>query len=87
LAEAIGNFGNFFGPLFVGALCGALLRFTVILGRHQLLLTPPGMISLILLLLWVVSYEYVASTFIASALQSTIAILALTWLFRVLRPA
>ncbi|MGB7564021.1 MAG: hypothetical protein WBM08_04630 [Prochlorococcaceae cyanobacterium] len=82
LAEALGNFGELFGPLLVGASCGALLRLSANVGRQQLLLTSPGVISLTLLLLWVVSYEYVASTFAAAAFQWVVMYSAVIWLVR-----
>ncbi|MCP9915829.1 hypothetical protein [Cyanobium sp. ATX 6F1] len=87
LAEALGNFGDFFGPLLVGISCGALLRLSANLGRQQLLLTSPGVISLTLLLLWVVSYEFVASTFAAAAFQWVVMYSAVIWLVRKFLPA
>jgi len=86
LAEALGNFGEFFGPLIVGTSCGALLRLSANVGRQQLLLTNPGVISLTLLLLWVVSFEFVASTFAAAAFQWVVMYSAVIWLVRKFLP-
>lgn len=86
LAEALGNFGDLFGPLIVGTSCGALLRLSANVGRQQLLLTSPGVISLTLLLLWVVSYEFVASTFAAAAFQWVVMYSAVIWMVRKVWP-
>ncbi|MCP9849791.1 hypothetical protein [Cyanobium sp. Morenito 9A2] len=87
LPEAIANFGDLLGPLLVGVSCGALLRLGANAARDQRLFSVPGVIGLTLLLLWVVSYEFVASTFAAAAFQWVVMFLAVTWLLRKLAPA
>jgi hypothetical protein len=82
LAESIANFGDLLGPLLVGTSCGVLLRLSANLGREQFLLSSPGVISLTLLLLWVVSYEFVASTFAAAAFQWVVMYAVAIWLVR-----
>jgi hypothetical protein len=81
LAEAVGNFGRFIGPLAMGLLTGSLLRITENIGRGQLLLSTPGLISLALGLLWLTAYEMVYSTFSASAFQIIIAVSFVGWWF------
>lgn len=81
LAEAVGNFGRLWGPLLVGAVLGMLIRLTENLGRHQLLLAPAGLLSLLLLVLWIASYEMVASTFVAAAFQLIVLVLVAAYVF------
>lgn len=79
LAEGVGNFGSVFGPLLMGLATGLLLRITENLGRAQLILSTPGLLSLALTIFWLTSYEMVASTFVAAAFQITVVVLATGW--------
>jgi hypothetical protein len=81
LAESVGNFGRVFGPILVGLLTGALLRLSENIGRSQLLLSSPGLLSLALALLWITAYEMVYSTFAAAAFQMILAVSILGWWF------
>lgn len=81
LAEGIGNFGSLFGPLLMGLLTGALLRVTETIGRGQLVLSTPGLMSVALTILWLTSYEMAASTFIAAAFQLIVVVLFVGWWF------
>lgn len=81
LAESVGNFGRLVGPIVVGLITGLLLRLTENLGRGQLLLSAPGLLSLALGLLWLTAYEMVYSTFVASALQIIVAVCLIGWWF------
>jgi hypothetical protein len=82
LAESVGNFGRTVGPISIGLLTGFLLRITENLGRGQLLLSTPGLLSLALGLLWVTAYEMVYSTFVAAAFHIIVAVSLLGWWFR-----
>jgi len=82
LAESVGNFGPTVGPIAIGLLTGILLRLTENIGRGQLLLSTPGLLSLALGLLWVTAYEMVYSTFAAAAFQIIVTVLLLGWWFR-----
>ena len=86
LAEAIGNFDNLLGPLLMGGVYGVLVRMSANLARFQYLFSTPGVISMILMMLWVVSSEFVASTFAASAFQWVMMLLGLMWVIRRLIP-
>lgn len=69
LPEAVGNFGSFFGPLLYGVVVGMLLRISENLGRRQPLLSAAGLLSLAVTVVWLTSYEMVASTFVGSIAQ------------------
>jgi hypothetical protein len=75
LAEGVGNFGSSFGPLLVGIATGCLLRITENLGRGQLILSTPGLLSLALTLFWLTTYEMAASTFAAAVFQIVVVVL------------
>lgn len=81
LAESVGNYGRLLGPIAVGFFTGSLLRLSENIGRGQLLLSAPGLLSLALGLLWLSAYEMVYSTFSAAAFQVTVAVLLLGWWF------
>lgn len=81
LAESVGNFGRVLGPIMVGLLTGFLLRISENIGRGQLLLSAPGLLSLALGLLWLTAYEMVYSTFSAAAFQVIVAVSLLGWWF------
>lgn len=81
LAESVGNFGRVLGPIAVGLFTGLLLRLTENIGRGQLLLSGPGLLSLALGLLWLTAYEMVYSTFVASAFQIIVAVSLVGWWF------
>jgi hypothetical protein len=78
LAESIGNFGPWVGPLVVGVAMGALIRISELLGAGQELLSKPGLQSLVMMVLWIGSFEQVASTFFAAAFQTLILIEVIT---------
>lgn len=79
LTESIANYGQLWGPAIVGLATGALIRLSENIGRHQPLLSTPGLVSLFLLFAWVTAYESAASTFAAMVFQFLVAILALGW--------
>lgn len=81
LAESVGNFGRVLGPITVGLFTGFLLRLSENIGRGQLLLSTPGLLSLALALLWLTAYEMVYSTFSAAAFQVIVAVSLLGWWF------
>lgn len=81
LAEGVGNFGSTAGPLLMGVATGCLLRLTENLGRGQLILSTPGLLSLALTLFWLTTYEMAASTFAAAALQIIVVVLFVGWWF------
>jgi len=78
LPEAVGNFGSFFGPLLYGVLVGMLLRISENVGRLQPLLSVAGLLSLAVTVVWLSSYEMVASTFVGSIAQIITFLLLLT---------
>jgi hypothetical protein len=78
LPEAVGNFGSFFGPLIYGVVVGVLLRISENVGRLQPLLSVSGLLSLAVTVVWLTSYEAVASTFVGSIAQIVIFLLLLT---------
>ena len=78
LPEAVGNFGSFFGPLVYGVVVGVLLRISENVGRLQPLLSVSGLLSLAVTVVWLTSYEAVASTFVGSIAQIVIFLLLLT---------
>ncbi|MFW6730944.1 MAG: hypothetical protein ACODUE_04295 [Synechococcus sp.] len=77
LPEAVGNYGLFMGPLLYGLTVGALIRICENLGRYQTLLSSAGLLSLGLSVIWISSYEMVASTFVGSAAQIVVLIVIL----------
>lgn len=77
LPEAVGNFGSFLGPLLYGVLVGVLLRISENVGRLQPLLSVAGLLSLAVTVVWLTSYEMVASTFVGSIAQIIIFLLLL----------
>ena len=81
LAEGVGNFGSIFGPLLMGIVTGCLLRITENLGRGQLIISTPGLLSLALTLFWLTSYEMAASTFAAAVFQMVVVVLLVGWWF------
>jgi hypothetical protein len=81
LAEGVGNFGSTAGPLLMGLATGCLLRITENLGRGQLILSTPGLLSLALTLFWLTTYEMAASTFAAAAFQIVVLVLLVGWWF------
>ncbi|MEB3350066.1 MAG: hypothetical protein VKO00_08610 [Cyanobacteriota bacterium] len=81
LAEGVGNFGSAFGPIFMGVVTGALLRITENIGRGQLILSTPGLLSLALTVFWLTTYEMAASTFVAAVFQIVIVVLLVGWWF------
>lgn len=81
LAEGVGNFGSVAGPLVMGLATGCLLGLTENLGRGQLILSTPGLLSLALTLFWLTTYEMAASTFAAAALQIIVVVLFVGWWF------
>jgi len=78
LPEAVGNFGSFFGPLLYGVVVGMLLRISENVGRLQPLLSVAGLLSLAVTVVWLTSYEMVASTFVGSIAQIITFLLLLT---------
>ena len=80
LPEGIGNFGSTAGPLLFGFATGGLIRCTENLSRGQRLLTTPGLLSVVLMVLWLTSFEMVASTFLAAAEQLILLVLVSSWL-------
>lgn len=87
LAEGVGNFGTLAGPLLMGVTNGCLVRISENLGRRQAILSVPGLLSLALMFLWLGSYEMVASTLAAAAMQLILVVLFLGWWFRSLASA
>ena len=81
LAEGVGNFGIIFGPLLMGIATGCLLRITENLGRGQLIISTPGLLSLALTLFWLTTYEMAASTFAAAVFQIVVVVLLVGWWF------
>ena len=81
LAESVGNFGRGLGPIVIGLLTGFLLRLSENIGRGQFLLSAPGLLSLVLTLLWFTAYEMVYSTFVAAAFQLIVAVSLVGWWF------
>jgi len=87
LPEGIGNFGSTVGPVLLGLAAGSLIRCTENLSRGQRLLTTPGLLSVALFVLWLTSFEMVASTFLAAAEQLILLVLVGSWLFTQQRSA
>jgi hypothetical protein len=81
LAESVGNFGRGLGPIVIGLLTGFLLRLSENIGRGQFLLSAPGLLSLVLTLLWFTAYEMVYSTVVAAAFQLIVAVSLVGWWF------
>ncbi|MCP9787688.1 hypothetical protein KBY99_01685 [Cyanobium sp. Maggiore-St4-Cus] len=81
LAEGVGNFGSSFGPLLMGISTGCLLRITENLGRGQLILSTPGLLSLALTVFWLTTYEMAASTFAAAVFQIVVVVMLVGWWF------
>ncbi|MEB3353439.1 MAG: hypothetical protein VKM34_04295, partial [Cyanobacteriota bacterium] len=81
LAEGVGNFGSVVGPLVMGVATGCLIRLSENIGRGQLILSTPGLLSLALMVFWLTSYEMAASTFAAAAFQVIVTVLAVGWWF------
>ena len=81
LAEGVGNFGSSFGPLLMGLVTGCLVRITENLGRGQLILSTPGLLSLALTMFWLTTYEMAASTFAAAVFQIVVVVLLVGWWF------
>ena len=81
LAEGVGNFGSNFGPLLMGIATGCLLRITENLGRGQLLISTPGLLSLALTVFWLTTYEMAASTFVAAVFQIVVVVVLVGWWF------
>jgi hypothetical protein len=81
LSEGVANFGSVAGPLVMGVATGCLLRITENLGRGQVILSSPGLLSLMLSLFWLTSYEMAASTFVAAAFQIIVMVLLVGWWF------
>jgi hypothetical protein len=81
LSEGIGNFGSLFGPLLMGLLTGSLLRITENISRSQLVVSSPGMMSIMLMILWLSSFEMAASTFVAATVQLVVVVLFVGWWF------
>ena len=87
LPEGVGNFGSTVGPVVLGLAVGVLVRCTENLSRGQRLLTSPGLLSVALFVLWLTSFEMVASTFLAAAEQLILLVLIGSWLFSQQRSA
>ena len=81
LAEGVGNFGSNFGPLLMGIATGCLLRITENLGRGQLIISTPGLLSLALTVFWLTTYEMAASTFVAAVFQIVVVVVLVGWWF------
>lgn len=81
LAEGVGNFGSTAGPVIMGLVTGCLLRITENLGRGQLILSTPGLLSLALTVFWLTTYEMAASTFVAAVFQIVVVVLLVGWWF------
>ena len=81
LAEGVGNFGSTAGPVIMGLATGCLLRITENLGRGQLILSTPGLLSLALTVFWLTTYEMATSTFVAAAFQIVVVVLLVGWWF------
>lgn len=81
LAEGVGNFGSTAGPVLMGLATGVLLRITENLGRGQLILSTPGLLSLALTVFWLTTYEMAASTFAAAVFQIAVVVLLVGWWF------
>ena len=86
LAEGVGNYGSTLGPLLMGMGTGALLRLSENVGRHQLILSAPGLFSFVIFVFWLTTYEMAASTFAAAALQILILVSFVGWWFGSGRP-
>jgi hypothetical protein len=69
LPEAVGNFGNWFGPPLLGLLLGASMGWLERISRAKRLFSVEGMVLGGLLLVSVGSYEMVASVFLTSMFQ------------------
>jgi hypothetical protein len=81
LAEGVGNFGSTIGPILMGLATGILLRITENLGRGQLILSTPGLLSLAFTVFWLTTYEMAASTFAAAVFQIVVVVLLVGWWF------
>ena len=65
----------------MGLATGVLLRITENLGRGQLILSTPGLLSLVLTVFWLTTYEMAASTFAAAVFQIVVVVLLVGWWF------
>jgi hypothetical protein len=81
LAEGVGNYGSTLGPVLMGLATGVLLRITENIGRGQLILSTPGLLSLALTVFWLTTYEMAASTFAAAVLQIVVVVALVGWWF------
>lgn len=81
LPEGVANFGSTLGPLLMGIGTGFLIRLSENIGRGQLILSTPGMMSLVLMVYWLLAYEIAASTFAAAIFQRIVAVLLVGWWF------
>ncbi len=79
LPEAVGNFGVFFGPIFLGLLggfvCGKLEYFSI----RKELFSIEGLILLALLLKVTTSFEMVSSVFVTSTFQFLVVVAIGSW--------
>jgi hypothetical protein len=81
LAEGVGNYGSTLGPVLMGLATGVLLRITENIGRGQMILSTPGLLSLALTVFWLTTYEMAASTFAAAVLQIVAVVALVGWWF------
>jgi hypothetical protein len=81
LPEGVGNYGSTLGPVLMGLATGVLLRITENIGRGQLILSTPGLLSLALTVFWLTTYEMAASTFAAAVLQIVVVVALVGWWF------
>jgi hypothetical protein len=75
LPEAYGNFGPYFGSLFLGTFLGALFAWIENLTVRKLVVSVEGFLSLSLLMNLMNSFEMVASVLVTSTFQSMMIII------------
>jgi hypothetical protein len=75
LPEAYGNFGAYWGSLFLGALLGLSFAWIENLTARRLLFSTEGFLSLSLLMNFMNSFEMVSSVFVTSTFQSFMVII------------
>lgn len=86
LAEAYGNFGAFWGPLFCGGMLGLLIGWAERWVRPYPITSLQAFFFLIIAVNFSLSFEMVASVWITSAFQMTVALAAATLPFSERRP-
>jgi hypothetical protein len=76
LAEGIGNFGLWLGPVFIGLLAGMVTGWLEAWSMRKEFFSVEGFLALGLLLQTLISYEMVSSIMVTSAFQMVVVCLA-----------